>query len=144
LVTNDAVKERKNYSTINYSIDRKAEQSSTVSESLTSREEDLSIQNQDKRNKKTTLDLSNKEETLETNLSMIVVADSRIGASELVKPELPVYIEGISSFSDTIDKVQLASNLPISQSGHEFTLATSADSIMRLIEDSNLFGELNF
>jgi len=80
LVTNDAVKERKNYSTINYSIDRKAEQSSTVSESLTSRE-DLSIQNQDKRNKKTTLDLSNKEETLETNLSMIVVADSKIGAS---------------------------------------------------------------
>ena len=144
MVTNDAVKERKNDSTINYSIDRKAEQSSTVSESLTSREEDLSIQNQDKRNKKTTLDLSNKEETLETNLSMIVVADSRIGASELVKPELPVYIEGISSFSDTIDKVQLASNLPISQSGHEFTLATSADSIMRLIEDSNLFGELNF
>jgi len=81
LVTNDAVKERKNDSTINYSIDRKAEQSSTVSESLTSREEDLSIQNQDKRNKKTTLDLSNKEETLETNLSMIVVADSKIGAS---------------------------------------------------------------
>ena len=81
MVTNDAVKERKNYSTINYSIDRKAEQSSTVSESLTSREEDLSIQNQDKRNKKTTLDLSNKEETLETNLSMIVVADSKIGAS---------------------------------------------------------------
>ena len=62
----------------------------------------------------------------------------------MVKPELPVYIEEISGFSNTIDKVQLASNLPNSQSGHEFTLATSADSIMRLIEDSNLFGELNF
>ena len=93
MVTNDAVKERKNYSTINYSIDRKAEQSSTVSESLTSREEDLSIQNQDKRNKKTTLDLSNKEETLETNLSMFVVADSRTGTSELVSQSFQIILK---------------------------------------------------
>ena len=93
LVTNDAVKERKNDSAINYSVDPKAEQSSTLSESPTSREEDLSMQKQDKRNKNTTLDLSNKEETLETNLSMFVVADSRTGTSELVSQSFQIILK---------------------------------------------------
>jgi len=93
LVTNDAVKERKNDSAINYSVDPKAEQSSTLSESPTSREEDLSMQKQDKHNKNTTLDLSNKEETLETNLSMFVVADSRTGTSELVSQSFQIILK---------------------------------------------------